>query len=219
LITITIKGVAMNRVVVWGASSGLGLAIAKYFAEKGAEVVGVARNPEKSPELKAICQSTFACDATVAEEVDRVVEKLNQEDIIISTMGSFRADIPVDYLGHRYLIDAACKASLKRFVLVTSLGCGDSWKYLSGKSKAGFGGVVREKSLAEAWLQTSDLDYTIIRPGGLKDGEATGTGVLGEPKEVHGLIYRQEVARLAYEMLERGEGSHQIFHCVDSQLG
>lgn len=209
----------MNRVVVWGASSGLGLAIAKYFAEKGAEVVGVARSPEKSPELKAICQSTFSCDATVAEEVDRVVEKLNQEDIIISTMGSFRADIPVDYLGHRYLIDAACKASLKRFVLVTSLGCGDSWKYLSDRSKAGFGGVVREKSLAEAWLQTSDLDYTIIRPGGLKDGEATGTGVLGEPKEVHGLIYRQEVARLAYEMLERGEGSHQIFHCVDSQLG
>ena len=209
----------MNRVVVWGASSGLGLAIAKYFAEKGAEVVGVARNPEKSPELKAICQSTFACDATVAEEVDRVVEKLNQEDIIISTMGSFRADIPVDYLGHRYLIDAACKASLKRFVLVTSLGCGDSWKYLSDRSKAGFGGVVREKSLAEAWLQTSDLDYTIIRPGGLKDGEATGTGVLNEPTEVHGLIYRQEVARLAYEMLERGEGSHQIYHCVDSQLG
>ncbi|OHY95692.1 flavin reductase [Vibrio rotiferianus] len=209
----------MNRVVVWGASSGLGLAIAKYFAEKGAEVVGVARNPEKSPELKAICQSTFACDATVAEEVDRVVEQLNQEDIIISTMGSFRADIPVDYLGHRYLIDAACKASLKRFVLVTSLGCGDSWKYLSDRSKAGFGGVVREKSLAEAWLQTSDLDYTIIRPGGLKDGEATGTGVLNEPTEVHGLIYRQEVARLAYEMLERGEGSHQIYHCVDSQLG
>ncbi|MGR5276109.1 SDR family oxidoreductase [Vibrio rotiferianus] len=209
----------MNRVVVWGASSGLGLAIAKYFAEKGTEVVGVARDPEKSPELKAICQSTFACDATVAEEVDRFVEKLNQEDIIISTMGSFRADIPVDYLGHRHLIDAASKAAIRRFVLVTSLGCGDSWKYLSDRSKAGFGGVVREKSLAEAWLQTSDLDYTIIRPGGLKDGEATGTGVLGEPKEVHGLIYRQEVARLAYEMLERGEGSHQIFHCVDSQLG
>lgn len=38
----------MKRVVVWGASSGLGLAVAKYFAEKGAEVVGVARNPDKS---------------------------------------------------------------------------------------------------------------------------------------------------------------------------
>lgn len=208
----------MKRVVVWGASSGLGLAIAQYFAEKGAEVVGVARNPDKSPELKAICQSTFACDATIAEEVDRVVEQLNQEDIIISTMGSFRADIPVDYLGHRHLIDAASKASLKRFVLVTSLGSGDSWKYLSDRSKAGFGGVVREKSLAEAWLQTSDLDYTIIRPGGLKDGEVTGSGVLVEPKEVHGLVYRQEVARLLFEMLENGQGSGEIFHCIDPEL-
>ncbi|WP_199435797.1 SDR family oxidoreductase [Vibrio owensii] len=208
----------MKRVVVWGASSGLGLAIAQYFAEKGAEVVGVARNPDKSPELKAICQSTFACDATIAEEVDRVVEQLSQEDIIISTMGSFRADIPVDYLGHRHLIDAASKASLKRFVLVTSLGCGDSWKYLSDRSKVGFGGVVREKSLAEAWLQTSDLDYTIIRPGGLKDGEVTGNGVLVEPKEVHGLVYRQEVARLLFEMLENGQGSGEIFHCIDPEL-
>lgn len=208
----------MKRVVVWGASSGLGLAVAKYFAEKGAEVVGVARNPDKSPELKVICQSTFACDATVSEEVDRVVEQLDQEDIIISTMGSYRADIPVDYLGHRHLIDAARKASIKRFVLVTSLGCGDSWKYLSDRSKAGFGGVVREKSLAEAWLQTSDLDYTIIRPGGLKDGEVTGNGTLVEPKEVHGLVYRQEVARLIFEMLEKGEGSGEIFHCVDPEL-
>lgn len=195
----------MKRVVIWGASSGLGLAIAQYFADKGTQVIGVARNPDKNPELKAICHSTFTCDATVATEVNAVVEQLNQDDIIISTMGSFRADIPVDYLGHRHLIDAACHASLKRFVLVTSLGCGDSWQYLSERSKAGFGGVVREKSLAEAWLQTSDLDYTIIRPGGLKDGDVTGNGVLVEPKEVHGLVYRQEVARLILTCLKTAE--------------
>ncbi|MGD1469532.1 SDR family NAD(P)-dependent oxidoreductase [Vibrio harveyi] len=208
----------MKRVVIWGASSGLGLAIAQYFADKGTQVIGVARNPDKNPELKTICHSTFTCDATVAAEVNAVVEQLNQDDIIISTMGSFRADIPVDYLGHCHLIDAACHASLKRFVLVTSLGCGASWQYLSERSKAGFGGVVREKSLAEAWLQTSDLDYTIIRPGGLKDGDVTGNGVLVEPKEVHGLVYRQEVARLIFDMLEDGKGSGEIFHCVDPEL-
>ncbi|HHP0510763.1 TPA: SDR family NAD(P)-dependent oxidoreductase [Vibrio harveyi] len=208
----------MKRAVIWGASSGLGLAIAQYFADKDTQVIGVARNPDKNPELKTICHSTFTCDATVAAEVNAVVEQLNQDDIIISTMGSFRADVPVDYLGHRHLIDAACHASLKRFVLVTSLGCGDSWQYLSECSKAGFGGVVREKSLAEAWLQTSDLDYTIIRPGGLKDGDVTGNGVLVEPKEVHGLVYRQEVARLIFDMLEDGKGSGEIFHCVDPEL-
>ena len=77
---------------------------------------------------------------------------------------------------------------------------------------------MREKSLAEAWLQTSDLDYTIIRPGGLKDGEVTGNGALIEPKEVHGLVYREEVARLIFEMLEKGEGSGEIFNCVDPEL-
>ncbi|EDM65397.1 conserved hypothetical pro [Moritella sp. PE36] len=207
----------MKDVVIFGAASGLGLAMVKYFTRKGVSVVGVARNVENN-ELATLCNKTYQCDATDKAQVLSVVKSLSKDAIVISTMGSFRADIPVDYLGHRHLIDALESTEIKRFLLVTSLGCGDSWQYLSQRSKTGFGKAVREKSLAESYLQTSHLDFTILRPGGLKDGTVTETGKLSQDKEVHGFIYREEVARLVDVLLRQSESIKQIFACVDPNL-
>ncbi|WP_087017971.1 SDR family NAD(P)-dependent oxidoreductase [Thaumasiovibrio subtropicus] len=207
----------MNPIVVWGASSGLGLAIVEYFSQAGFEVIGVARNPDKSPELKAACKATHICDATDQQQVEAVVNALPNDAWVISTMGSFRAPVPVDYIGHRYLIDALQEKNLMRFFLVTSLGCGDSWQFLSERARQGFGDAVREKSLAEAWLQSSDLDYTILRPGGLVNGPMTESGELSQGIEVHGIIHRSEVARLVHQLLDSPDSVGQVYACVDKQ--
>jgi NAD(P)H-binding len=55
---------------------------------------------------------------------------------------------------------------LKRMLLVAYIGCGDNLPTLSPAARAAFGQAVREKSLAESWLQTSGLIYTLVRPGG-----------------------------------------------------
>ncbi|MCM4201675.1 SDR family oxidoreductase, partial [Escherichia coli] len=47
---------------------------------------------------------------------------LRMHGFIISTMGGAQ-----DYLAHRTVIDEAEKAGISRMILVTSLGCGDSW--------------------------------------------------------------------------------------------
>lgn len=208
----------MNKVVVWGAGSGLGLAIAEYYKSQGFSVYGVSRAPENSERALVVCEETYACDATNKDLVEATVEKLPKDAWVISTMGSFKADTPVDYIGHRYLIDALEQSSCARFLLVTSLGCGDSWQYLSEAAKNGFGNAVREKSLAEAWLQSSKLDYTILRPGGLINGSVTQTGMLSQGQEVHGVIHRMEVARLTHELLKSDKTSQQIFHCVDPSV-
>jgi hypothetical protein len=54
-----------------------------------------------------------------------------------------------DYLAHRTVIDEAEKAEIKRMILVTSLGCGDSWPFLSPRARAAFGQAVRENR----WLK------------------------------------------------------------------
>ncbi|ANW26994.1 flavin reductase [Vibrio coralliilyticus] len=208
----------MQTIVIWGAASGLGAAMAEHFHSQDYQVIGIARNPEKNPRLAQLGIKTYRCDATVQEQVDSVVCQLPQDALSVSSMGSFRADVPVDYIGHRQLVNAMEAHGLRRFLLVTSLGCGDSWQYLSERSKQGFGAAVREKSLAEAWLASSQLDYTILRPGGLKDGEQTGKGELSQACEVHGLIYREEVARLAEQLLNDASSTGQIFQCVDPTL-
>lgn len=204
----------MNEVVIFGAASGLGLAMVNYFTDIGVSVIGVARNVENNG-LSTLCDKTYQCDATDQAQVINVIDALDKDALVISTMGSFRADVPVDYIGHRHLIDALENAGINRFLLVTSLGCGDSWQYMSARSKAGFGQAVREKSLAESYLQTSSLDFTILRPGGLKDGAVTNAGDLSQGKEVHGMITRHEVARLAHALLLQDKSKKQIFECID----
>lgn len=208
----------MNNLVIWGAGSGLGMAMVDYFHLQGYHLTAIGRNPTKNPRINTLNINALKCDATNMKQLQETVAKLPKGAIHISTMGSFHAKIPVDYIGHRYLIDALELHSASRFVLITSLGCGDSWQYLSEAAKRGFGSAVREKSLAESWLQSSTLDYTIIRPGGLKNGLVTHQGELSQHKEVHGLISRSEVAQLTHQLLLNCESIGQIYQCVDSTI-
>ncbi|WP_108946870.1 SDR family NAD(P)-dependent oxidoreductase [Shewanella halifaxensis] len=208
----------MKNIAIWGASSGLGAAMVDYFHQQGVNVIAIARQPKNNPKINDYQLTSICCDATVQTQVEAAVSKLPDNTINISTMGSFRSNNPVDYIGHRHLINALENSKAKRLLLVTSLGCGDSWQYLSQGAKRGFGAAVREKSLAEAWLQSSNLNYTILRPGGLKDGEPTNQGQLSQQIEVHGAITRGEVARLSHELLLNDGSTGQIFQCIDPNI-
>ena len=207
--------VIMENVAIFGASHGLGLAMAKYYSQQGFSVIGLGRGDKPSPEFSLLNGLWIQCDALDLMQVQTAVQMLPNSCWVISTMGSFNAEQYVDYQGNRHIIDCLEDRGGLRFLLITSLGCGDSWQYLPPRAKAVFGRAVREKSLAEMWLQTSALDYTIVRPGGLIDGELTHTGELSQGQEVHGCVSRTEVARLSHQLLMDSSSIGQIYHCVD----
>ena len=66
-----------NRVVVTGASSGIGAATVRLFREHGWEVVGVARREDR---LRALAEETgaeyFVADLTRQEDVDALRDRL-----------------------------------------------------------------------------------------------------------------------------------------------
>ncbi|WP_260259300.1 SDR family NAD(P)-dependent oxidoreductase [Vibrio intestinalis] len=208
----------MQKIAIWGAASGLGAAMVEQFHQLGFEVTAIARDPSKNLQLEQKNIPSIRCDATDKDQVNAAVSQLPQDTLHVSSMGSFMADVPVDYLGHRHLIDAMEAQQCTRLILITSLGCGDTWQYLSERAKQGFGAVVREKSLAETWLTSSSLDYTIVRPGGLKDGNVTHQAQLSQNSEVHGVISRQELARVVSTLINDPTSIGQIYHCIDPNL-
>ncbi|MDR6227166.1 SDR family NAD(P)-dependent oxidoreductase [Desmospora profundinema] len=102
----------MNRrtVLITGASSGIGKAIARELVAKGDFPILVARDDSKLQNLKQElgAGSAFACDVTKEEDVHRLVRRVIQTygglDVLINNAGYGRfggsMDIPIaDYAG------------------------------------------------------------------------------------------------------------------------
>lgn len=61
-----------KTIVITGASSGIGKASVKYFAEKGWDVAATMRAPEKETELSEIENvKIFALDVAKQETIDQ----------------------------------------------------------------------------------------------------------------------------------------------------
>ena len=208
----------MPTTLIFGASRGLGRAFTHHALAEGHRVVALVRSPEMATELEALGVEVIEGDALDPAAVQQACIAAGQDAQVVSTLGSFRQVVPVDYQGNRHVIDAMEQAGLKRLLLVTSLGCGDSWQYLPQRARAAFGHEVRLKSLAESWLQTSSLAWTILRPAGLQDGDATGRAELSQDKEVHGLVRRADVAAQGLCLLADTAAVGEIYAIGDPEL-
>ncbi|MTH44780.1 anaerobilin reductase [Intestinirhabdus alba] len=173
----------------------------------------VVRNPQAAAALQKKGVQVFNGDACDADVVAAACRAAGQQALVISSMGGAQ-----DYLAHRTVIDEAEKAGISKMILVTSLGCGDSWQFLSARARAAFGQAVREKTLAESWLQTSRLDYAILRPGGLLNGEATGRARRFPDRECHGFVRRADVAAHIRELACAPALHQRIWSLVEPEL-
>ena len=112
---------------------------------------------------------------------------------------------------------------VKKFVLVTSIGCGASRDAPPAQVYDVLKPVLLEKDKAEAALvaacKRTGMEYVIIRPGGLSNERATGSAVLTEDPSVCGAVAREDVAALVASAALKGGSSGRTLSAVDtSQL-
>lgn len=202
-----------------GASRGVGREIAQYLSTQQLKVKALLRTLTVASELEQIGIQVVQGDALNVGDVERAVQADERIDTIISTIGGLPADTErPDYPGNKNLIDAAVKAGVQNFILVSSIGAGDSVSALSPQVLAALGTVLAEKDKAEQHLIASGLTYTIIRPGGLKSEPATGNGVLTEDPRIIGSINRQDVAQLVCRCLNSQRAHNKILSAVDRNM-
>src|SRR4028119_1726973 len=202
-----------------GASRGVGREIAKCLTEQNQKVKALLRSEETRPELEAMGIKVVIADALDAASVEQAM--LPDEPIyaVISTIGSLPKDgEKSDYLGNKNLIDAAVKAGVQKFILVSSIGSGNSAGALPPQALETLRPVLIEKEKAENHLIESGMIYTVIRPGGLKSEPATGNGILTEDCRVAGSIHRADVAQLVCQCLVSDAASNKVVSAVDKQM-
>ena len=98
-----------KKALVFGGTSGIGLATCEQLVEKGADVVAISRDPSKANSVKHNRLSFESCDVRVEEDVKNIFEKHAPFDILVSAAtGGSRAAGPfleMDMLGFKSSFD------------------------------------------------------------------------------------------------------------------
>lgn len=208
-----------SNVFLAGASQGVGQEIAKCLIEQQWQVKALLRTEVARAELETMGIKVVIGDALNVGDVERAMLGDELIHTVISTIGGLpKEGERADYLGNKNLIDGAIKAGVQKFILISSIGSGNSAVALPPQALQTLGSVLIEKEKAEKYLIASGLNYTIIRPGGLKSEPATGNGVLTEDPRIGGTIHRADVAQLVCRCLNSERTNKKILSAVDRKM-
>ncbi len=208
-----------SYIFVAGASRGVGREVAKYLRDQQMNVKALLRTPDSRPDLEAMGVKVVMGDALDIASLEQAIFGTEPISAVISTIGGLPKDGQrADYLGNKNLIDVAVKAGVEKFILVSSIGSGNSVVALPPQALQTLASVLAEKEQAEQHLINSGLPYTIIRPGGLKSEPATGNGVLTEDYRVAGTIHRADVAQLVCQCLFSDTANHKVLSAIDRNM-
>lgn len=186
---------ADDGVLIFGATRNTGFDVAELLVKRGEKVTAVVRPGSDDAALKALGVTVVPGDALDPESLKAALAGKNYR-AVVTTIGCPRCAPPPDFLGNRNIFDAMKAAGAARVILVTTIGAGDSFYAAPWVARQALKKILPLKTEAEAHLKSLALDYTILRPGGLTKGPATGTGVLTEDTAGFGVISRAELARL-----------------------
>jgi uncharacterized protein YbjT (DUF2867 family) len=210
---------SVSNIFLAGASRGVGREIAKCLTAQKLKVKALLRSESAAAELTTLGVDVVLGDAMNVSDVEKAMLTEEPIDAVISTIGGLPTDIErPDYPANKNLIDVAVKAGVQKFILVTSIGTGNSVAALSPQVLAALQSVLLEKDKAEQHLIASGLTYTIIRPGGLKSEPATNNGVLTEDTRIIGSIHRADVAHLVCRCLNNIRTNNKILSVIDKNM-
>jgi nucleoside-diphosphate-sugar epimerase len=207
------------KIVVLGASGGVGRLVVQQAAEQGHDVIAVGRgamdiapNPRVTPERGSLTDVAF---------LSRVIAG---SDVVISCLGLRLKglapwnlpEVP-DFLdtSTAAIVTAMKTVGVSRLVVVSSSGIGDSAALLPGFFRA----FIAVSAMRHVWpalnrmeeaFARSGLHVTFVRPTGLTDGPATGRIVEATRLVGQAQIARADVAAFMLKEAARNDARRAV---------
>ncbi len=199
------------NVLVIGATGPLGLEIVRSAAKAQHRVTAMVR-AEKTASFPADVRQVRG-DVLNRESL---LEALRGQDAVISSLGSKISFKPITLLseGTRNIVESMQSAGVRRLICITGIGAGDS------KGHGGFlydkiiqplllREVYNDKTRQERVVDSSGLDWTIVRPAQLTNAAARGRAAYKAYTTLDGVtaakITRADVAEFTVGLLTTSE--------------
>ena len=210
----------MARVLILGASKGIGLETVRSAINSRHLVKAFARSANRinldHPELEKVRGNAL--------NHDDISAALKDVDVVIQTLGVGFKELfaPVSLFSEatKLLLSAMKNNGVKRLICVTGFGAGDSSQSISAFQRlpfdAVFGRAYADKTLQEQLIKSSNLDWTIVRPGVLTGNLCAGKyQAFDRPKDWrNGIIARSDVADFCIKQISNPESYHKAFVLV-----
>ena len=165
------------KLIIFGSTGRTGRQVVTQALEQGHDVTAFARSPEKLDQKHEKLQ-VITGDVLDFASVERAIQG---QDVVLCTLGlppmdksNLRAN------GTKNIIRAMEKTGVKRFICQSSDGVGDSSDTLPFLMKYLIVPFILRRAFAdheiqENYIKESQLDWIIVRPVALTDGEHTGS--------------------------------------------
>ena len=178
-------------IVVAGGHGQVARRLLKLLADRGHTARGLIRNREHAADLAAVGAVPVLADLENDATLD---EHVKGADAVVFAAGAGPGSGParkrtVDLGGAVKLADAAPATGVRRYVMVSSIGA--DRPAAAGESMRPY---LEAKAEADAYLQASGLDWTIVRPGSLTDDPGTGRVRVSTELGGGGPVTRDDVA-------------------------
>ncbi len=203
------------KILVFGASGSTGILVVKQALEQGHTVTAFVRDPSK------IDIKNTKLDIVQGDVLDEgsVRAAFDQHDAVMCCLGTSPFKVgTVRSDGTANILRAMEQTDTRRLIVQTSLGYGDGAATLDRSPwifKHIFVPVLLKKAFTdherqEEIVRRSPVDWTIVRPGGLTDGERTGkyrAGFAYDDPTIKSRISRADVADFMLKQLTSTEYS------------
>lgn len=190
----------MARVAVVGGHGKVALHLARELSARGDHVSSLIRNPDHATDVEEAGGTPLLADVE-SMSVEDLCEVLAGHDAVVWSAGAGGGDPARTYAVDRdaaiRAMDAAARAGVRRFVMVSWFGSGPDHGVPEDEP---FFAYADAKAAADAHLRGSDLDWTVLGPSRLTTEPATGrietgAGVAG------GQVSREDVAKVVAAVL------------------
>lgn len=194
--------------LVTGATGQIGRRVVRLLREREQSVRAFVRLTSRYGELENRGAELFIGDLRQDKDIHKACKGIQY---IISTHGSDGNAQALDYRANIELIDQAKEHNVDHFVLISVLGADRGYEDAP---------VFKAKRAVEKYLQSSGLNYTILRPAGLASNllplaeQFRQTGIyllIGDPKSRTSIVSTDDLAQIAIDSITLEGARNQIF--------
>ncbi len=194
--------------LVTGATGGIGRRVVRLLREQEKQVRAFVRLTSRYGELEHRGANIFIGDLRQERDIQKACQGVQY---IISAHGSDGDALSLDYRANIELIDSAKANGVQHFVFISVLGADRGYEDAP---------VFKAKRAVERYLETSGLNYTILRPAGLASNllplaerfRETGLYLLvGDPKNRTSIVSTDDLARIMVDSVTVAAARNQIF--------